>query len=70
MGDEFPTPRRSSAMFIYQRQLMLWGGLTQVFIGEGEEQFMYDTDIPGKVLYLYAVYVAHLIFTVYGIEIS
>ena len=40
-------------MFIYHRQLMLWGGLTQVFIGEGKEQFMYETDIPGKLLYLY-----------------
>ena len=47
--DEFPTPRRSSAMFIYRHQLMLWGGLTQLFIGEGEQRFMFDTDIPGNV---------------------
>ena len=48
MNGDFPTPRRSSAMFIYRHQLMLWGGLSQMFIGEGEERFMIDTDIPGK----------------------
>ena len=52
MADEFPTPRRSSAMFIFRRQLILWGGLTQVFIGEGEEQFMYDSDIPGNLCFI------------------
>ena len=48
MSGAFPTPRRSSAMFIYRHQLMLWGGLSQMFIGEGEERFMIDTDIPGN----------------------
>ena len=48
-------------MFMYRRQLILWGGLTQVFIGEGEEQFMYDSDLPGKFLLFMTLemYVAH-----------
>ena len=45
--DEFPTARRASVMFVYDHRLMLWGGMTQVIMGEGDGRFIVDIDIPG-----------------------
>lgn len=45
--DELPTARRASVMFVYDHSLMLWGGMTQVIMGEGDGRFIVDIDIPG-----------------------
>lgn len=45
--DELPTARRASVMFVYDHRLMLWGGMTQVIMGEGDGRFIVDIDIPG-----------------------
>lgn len=45
--DEFPTARRASVMFVYDHRLMLWGGMTQVIMGEGDGRIIVDIDIPG-----------------------
>ena len=44
---EFPTARRASVMFVYHHRLMLWGGMTQVILGEGDGRIIVDIDIPG-----------------------
>ena len=46
-ADEFPTARRASVMFVYDHRLMLWGGMTQVIMGEGDGRITVDIDIPG-----------------------
>ena len=45
---EFPTARSSSAMFIYEKQLMLWGGITQIILGEGDDRFAVNIDLPSE----------------------
>ena len=49
--DEFPTARRASVMFVYDHRLMLWGGMTQVIMGEGDGRIIVDIDIPGTYIY-------------------
>ena len=44
---EFPTARRASVMFVHDHRLMLWGGMTQVIMGEGDGRIIVDIDIPG-----------------------
>ena len=46
--DEFPRPRSGSVVFVYNHQMMVWGGMTQIFIGEGDAQFMVDINLPGN----------------------
>ena len=45
---EFPTARASSAAFVYKRQLMLWGGVTQFVLGEGDGRFVVNIDLPSE----------------------
>ena len=44
---EFPRPRCGSVMFVYDHQLFLWGGMTQIMLGEGDDRFLVDIDLPG-----------------------
>lgn len=44
---EFPRPRSGATIFVYRDQLMIWGGTTQVFFGEGDERFLVSKDLPG-----------------------
>ena len=45
---EFPTARASSAAFVYKQQLMLWGGVTQRLLGQGDFRFVVNIDLPGE----------------------
>lgn len=45
---EFPRPRCGSVIFIYKDQLLVWGGMTQVILGEGDDRFLVDVDLPGE----------------------
>lgn len=47
---EFPRPRCGSVMFVYDHQLFLWGGMTQIILGEGDDRFLVDIDLPGMSL--------------------
>lgn len=46
--DEFPRPRSGSVVFVYEHKMMVWGGMTQVFVGNGESRFLVDINLPGK----------------------
>ena len=45
---EFPRPRSGSVMFVYNHQLFLWGGMTTIILGEGDDRFLVDIDLPGR----------------------
>ena len=45
---EFPVARSGASMFVYERQVMLWGGMTQVVLGEGDGRFNVEVDLPGE----------------------
>ena len=45
--DEFPRPRSGSVLFANRNQLMVWGGMTQVILGEGDGRFLVSIDLPG-----------------------
>ena len=50
-SDEFPRPRNAAVMFVFQSQLIVWGGSTQVIVGEGDDRFLVDITLPGVYLY-------------------
>ena len=45
--EEFPTARNGAVMFIHNHEVLVWGGMTQITIGEGEDRFNVDVDLPG-----------------------
>ena len=47
--EEFPIARSGAIMFVHDHQLLLWGGMTQVVLGEGEDRFNIDINLPGRV---------------------
>ena len=46
--DEFPRPRSGAIVFVYNHQLMVWGGMTQIIMGEGDDRFLVQIDLPGQ----------------------
>ena len=46
--EEFPISRNGAVMFVYDHQLLVWGGMTQVVLGEGEDRFNIDIILPGQ----------------------
>ena len=46
--DEFPRPRSGAVVFVYDNQMMVWGGMTQVILGEGDNRFPVNIDLPGQ----------------------
>ena len=45
--EEHPIARSGAVMFVYDHHLMLWGGMTQVVLGEGEDRFNIEVNLPG-----------------------
>ena len=45
--EEFPIARNAAVMFMYNHQLLVWGGMTQVVMGEGEDRFNFEINLPG-----------------------
>ena len=45
---EFPMARSGALMFVHNHQLLIWGGFTQVILGEGEDRFIVDIELPGR----------------------
>ena len=48
--EEFPRPRSGAVIFVYDNHLMVWGGMTQVFFGEGDGRFLVSFDLPGNII--------------------
>lgn len=45
---EFPIARSAAVMFVHNGELYLWGGFTQVVLGQGDKRFPIDIDLPGE----------------------
>lgn len=44
---ELPTARNSAVIVIHNDELLLWGGMTQIIMGQGDDRFIVDVDLPG-----------------------
>lgn len=44
---EFPIARSDSVMMVRDGKLILWGGYTQITLGEGDDRFIVAINLPG-----------------------